>query len=180
MEKITINLIPAEFAQKQRTQGRYGRLQLVGILLVLLVFLLASITFALSIIQNQNINVLAGNVKKLEDKVASYREKEGALLLLKNRLTNIGSHKSESRPRLIYEFVSSNIPEGIYTSSISINSGGYVLISASTQQKDSLDEFINSVVRSEEGKALIASAVFENLNRGRDGLYRVNIKITAK
>src|SRR5437588_594087 len=92
MERISINLLPVEFTQEQVKNAKFYKIQARGIVIILIMIFLASLTIALRILQSHNIQQVQAQVDETSQKVSNLKDKEVALAVLKNRLATIGQY----------------------------------------------------------------------------------------
>jgi len=65
-------------------------------------------------------------------------------------------------------------------SSISVNKSGDISLLLDSPDSSSVDELISNLTTGEEAQAKIVNVAIEGLNRGRDGVFRLSLKITTK
>lgn len=176
--KIAINLLPAEFTQEEVKRAKFVKLQTIGVVIILLMIFLASLTIALRILQGQNLQQVQAKAAQAEEKVGALRETQGSILLLKNRLNAISEYLGQpSKQNEIYKFIDSIIPPSIGITSISIDKSGDVSLVALASDSTSLDNFLVGLTSEELNQGKIKQVSIETLTRGRDGVYRVNLQI---
>lgn len=181
MAKIAINLLPLEFRAQQIKAANFYKIQTVGVIIILLMIFLASLTAALRILQNQNISQIQNRVTASEQKISDLKNTQGALLLLKNRITAINQYLGTSSKQIqMYQLITSLLPEVVSVSSLSVDKGGGVLILATVPDSVSLDNFINSLTAQSSNQDKISQVSLENISRGRDGVYRLSLTIKPK
>ena len=178
MAGVSINLLPAQFRIDQKAQKKFQVVQAVSIFTLLTLILLASVTTAVRIVQNKELQGLKEEETQKEEQVLVYKEKEAALAILKNRLGLINQIvKSDSKSsRVIYKSVLTLMPPNIGISSVSLDRGGNFLTSILSPHSFTVDSLITSLT-SEQGFTTISNIDLDNLSRSRDGSYRVNMRI---
>lgn len=181
MAKISINLLPIEFIQEEVKKTKFVKLQSIGVIIILIMVFLTSLTVALRILQSQNIQGFQIRVSQAEGRINEFKEAQGSLILLKNRLGVISQHLGKtSKQREVYQFIDSLIPSSISVGSVSIDKVGEASMVALARDINSLDNFIRSLTDEEESKGKISQVSIESLNLGRDGIYRINLKIKPR
>lgn len=181
MSTISINLLPIEFREQQLKRAKFYKVQLAGVAVILLMVFLSSLTIALRILQSQNILQLQKRVNASQQIVSGLKSTQGSLLLLKNRLTTIDQYLgSPSRQSQMYKLIAQLLPSSVTVTSISVDSGGNVLISAIMKDSNSLEDLINNLISKEKNQDKINQVSLETLSRGKDGVYRLNFKVTPK
>lgn len=178
MAKIAINLLPIEFRIEETKSRKFLKIQTIGIAVVLLMVFLASTTVALAILQSKNISEIQSQVAASEARIESLKSTQGSLLLLKNRLTPIREYLGKpSLQTAMYDLTFKLLPETISINSISVDKGGEVLILATASDGDSLDRLITNLTSKESNEGKISQVSLESANRGKDGVYKVSLKI---
>ena len=181
MPKIAVNLLPAEFITEQLKNAKFYKVQSAGIAIVMLMIFLSSVTVALRFLQSQKLSQLQTQITASEEKISNLKSTESSLFLLKNRLTTINKYlTSPSQQAQMYKLIMSLLPSSVSISSISVDRSAQVLVSATTADADSLDLLITNLTQEESNEDKIAQVSLENVNRGRDGIYRISLKIKPK
>ncbi len=175
METININLLPIEDALKQKKAGRFRLIQGVSVFLLLILIFLASVGFILRFLQSQDIGRISRQVDLAQDQVSGLKDKEAALFVLKNRLTAIGQIiKIPGRQAEIYDLAVGKMPQSVSIASVGIDKNGNITQSLIIPDGVTLDNILSRYMEK-------ASKIeVESMSRGRDGVYRVNLKIQAK
>lgn len=180
MKGISINLLPTEATNQQKEVSKAKKVKIFSIVFLLLMFFLASVLITLRILQTQTISKLQVQAKSSEATVSSFRDKESTLVLLKNRLELIEGIKSApSKQKTVYDTLSKKLPPSISLSAVTLDSGGNLSISTTTANSDELTRMLSDLA-SEESFSSIANISVDSLSRGRDGSYRVSLKLTSK
>lgn len=181
MAKIAINLLPIEFKQEEVKRSKFVKVQTVGVIIILLMTFLSSLTVALRILQSQSIRQVQTRVTQAEEMVSELQGTQGSLILLKNRLGTINKYLGKSSKQSeIYHLIDSTAPPSVSITSISIDQTGSVSMVTLARDATSLEEFIQGLISKDANQAKISQVAVESLNRGRDGIYRVNFKIKPK
>lgn len=181
MPKIAINLLPLEFRAAELKVAKFYKIQTIGIATVLLMTFLASLTVALRVLQSQNISRIQNQLTLSEGKVSGFKNTEGSLFLLKNRITAINQYLGiPSSQTQIYKIITELLPTDVSASSISVDKGGEVLVVAIAPDASSLDNLITNLTSKESNQDKISQVSLESINRGKDGIYRVSLKIKPK
>lgn len=181
MNKLSINLLPIEFREQDLKAAKFYKIQIIGVAVILLMVFLSSSTVALRILQSQNISRIQKELTLSEQKVAGLKNTEGLLSLLKNRLTTINQILgSFSKQTQMYNLVTKLLPPSVAVSSISVGKNGEALILVTAPNGDSLDELIGNLTSRETNEDKVSQVSLENVNRGRDGIYRSSLKVKPK
>lgn len=181
MEKISINLLPLEVAQFQRSQSKFAKIQAVSIVIVLTVILLATSTFALGILQETTVKNTQVSVQAAEEKISKFKDIEGSLLILKNRVSLVSQiAASPSKQRTIFNLVTNLLPPSATVNSLEVDKSGALVATILAQDINTLDQFLTNLVTPEKTEGGSYQVDIESFARGRDGIYRANIKIVPK
>lgn len=178
---ISIDLLPLEFKQENIKKAKFYKIQAIGVFIILFVVFVASLTVALRFLQSQRISQVNESLTENESKIADLQGTENLLILLKNRLTTINEYLGIASTQVkMYDLIDKLLPSSISLTSVSVNNKGEILLSATTLSGDGVDELVERLTDPEINEDKISSVSLENLNRGRDGIYRMSFKITPK
>lgn len=181
MVKISINLLPKEFALEELKKARFYKIQAIGVGIILIMIFLASLTVAMRVLQSQNITRVQARLSVAEEQVSNLKDTQASLLLLKSRLSMIDQVlNSPSKEVEAYKLIDKLIPAQVIVSSVSIDKIGEVKFTAALPNGQVLENLIVNLTTNEKNDNKIAQVSIETLNRGRDGLYRVNIKVKPR
>ncbi|GEM_PF-1838757 len=178
MAKISINLLPPEIITKELKKANFYKIQFIGITVILIMVFLASLTVALRILQSRSITEVQAKISETQKQVTDLKDTQAALFLLKDRLTLIDQYLGvSSNQSLMYRLIDKFLPAGVVINGISINKTGEVTLTALVPDSSSLDNFIEALTTKDNNEGKISMVGIESLNRGRDGFYRVSLKI---
>lgn len=181
MTKISINLLPQEFTQAEVEKAKFYKIQAIGVGITLVMIFLASSTVALRILQSNYISQVQSKLSETEGKVVALKDRQASLVLLKNRLSTIGQNLEErSKQNNMYNLLDKLIPQSISITSLSVDKVGNAVILALVPDSNTLDSLIKGLTTRESNKDKIKGVLLENINRGRDGIFRISLKITAR
>lgn len=178
---IFINLLPPEFLAEELKRTKFVRVQTIGIGIVLVMIFLSSLTVALRILQSYNISQIQNKLGQIEEKVLSLKNRQASIILLKNRLTTIGQYLDEpSSQNQIYNLLDKLIPPSVSITSLALDKLGNTTIIAVVPDTTTLDNLMLNLLSPDRNEGKIAKVSLENLNRGRDGVYRLTLKVEVK
>lgn len=176
--KISINLLPSEDIVKEVKRIKFYKIQFIGIIIILLMVFLTSLTVALRILQNRYITQYQVKVTAAEKQVSDLKNTQISLLLLKDRLKVIDEYLGvSSKQSSIYQLMDKLIPQSVVISAISVDQAGEVVLVALVQDSISLDVLISNLTNQETNENKISQVSVESLNRGRDGFYRISFTV---
>lgn len=181
MVKIAINLLPSEFTSEKVKDTRFYKIQAVGVGLVLLVIFLSSVSVAMGILQSQRVKQAQSQLEGVEKKVVDYQDEQVSLLALKDRLTAINQYSGIPSLQVgLYNLLNTILPPSVIINSLEISRSGEIGISAIVQNSVLLDDLISSLVDKNKNQDKVNKVSIESLNRSKDGLYRVDLKVKPK
>ncbi|EKD85366.1 MAG: hypothetical protein ACD_38C00036G0003 [uncultured bacterium] len=181
MSKISINLLPPEILAQEVKKARFYKIQAAGVGVVLVLVFLTSLTLALRILQSRNISEVQVKLAKAEQRISDLKSTETSLMLLKNRLMVVNQYFGVSSQQTeMYKLIEKLTPLSVAVNSITVGKGGDVTLQAFVSDPVSLDEFVNNLTSVEWNENKISQVSVDNLNRGRDGVFRISLKITSQ
>ncbi|MDO8576940.1 MAG: hypothetical protein Q7R82_01215 [Candidatus Daviesbacteria bacterium] len=181
MAKILINLLPSEIIVRELKKAKFYKIQLTGIVVILTMIFLASLTVALRILQSHNITEVQAQLTQTEQKVSDLKSTQASLFLLKDRLAVIDEYLGvSSKQSAVYKLLDKLIPSTIVINAITVNKADGVVLLALAPDSVSLDNLMNNLTTKEKNEGNISQVSVESLNRGKDGFYRISFKIKPK
>lgn len=179
--KIIVNLLPAEFLAEEGKKAKFFKVQQIGVGIVLLMIFLSSLTVVLRVLQSQNISQIQTRISRAEEEVSELKDKQATLLLLKNRLTTISKFLGKGSKQIeVYALLDKLLTDKVSVSSMSVDSAGNVALVATIADTNTLDNMISTLTNKEANQGKIGAVSIESLNRGRDNLYRLSLKLESK
>lgn len=178
MAHISINLLPIEYTQTTLKQAKFYKVQALGIVIILLMVFLSSLSVVLRVLQNQNIKGVTSEVSAQEQKITSLKDKQVSLLLLQNRLQVINQYLGISSKQVrLYQLLDKLLPQTVIINSVSVDKTGQIVISALMPDSLILDDTLNNLVDKQMSDNMISQVSIDNISRGKDGVYRVSLTI---
>lgn len=176
--QLRINLLPPEIVAVELKRTKFYKVQTAGVVIILTMVFLASLTMALRILQSKNITEVSAQVTQAEQRVTGFKSTQASLILLKDRLKIINEYTGvSSKQSSMYKLIDQLTPSSVSVNAITVNRGGEVIFLALIPDKTNLDELINNLTAKENTEGKISQVAVDSLNRGRDGLYRVSFKV---
>jgi len=177
---ISINLLPPEFLAQELKSAKFYKIQAIGVGIILIMIFLASMSVALRILQSATLSKIQIKLSDAEKKVLALSNRQASLVLLKNRLSTISQNMEEaSKQSSMYSLLDKLIPQGVSITSLSIDKAGNAIVSALVPTSDTLDNMISALTSNESNQDKISQVSIESLSRGRDGIFRISLKISA-
>ena len=97
---------------------------------------------------------------------------------MKNRLATIDKYLGEpSIQSSMYTLLEKLIPQSVAVTALSVGLAGDTTIIAVVPDSTSLDNLMLNLLSSDRNVGKIKQVSIESLNRGRDGVYRLSLKI---
>lgn len=176
--RISINLLPPEFLAEELKRTKFVKVQTIGVGVILVMIFLASLTVALRILQSYSISQIQGRLGQIEEKVLNLKDRQASMILLKNRLAAINKYFDEpSIQSNMYALLDKLIPQSVAITSLSVDKKGDAVVIAVIPDSTSLDLFMANLLSPDRMMGKIKQVSIESLNRGRDGVYRLSLKI---
>lgn len=178
---ISINLLPADFMAEEIKSAKFYKVQAIGVSIILIMIFLASLTVALRILQSNNISKIQLKLSEAEKRVLTLKDRQVSLVLLKNRLSTISQNTEEaSKQNIMYNLLNKLIPPSVSITSLALDKSGNAAVVALAPTSDVLDNLITALSSKESNQDKISQVSIESLNRGRDGVFRISLRLTTK
>lgn len=178
MEKISINLLPLEYATEEIKKAKFYKVQLLGVVAILMVVFFASLTVALRILQSKNLREVQATLSQEEEKVTLLKDRQAALFVIKNRLSTVNQYLGVTSKQVsTYNMLNQLLPPQLAISSLSVNRSGDAFVVAMASDYLTLDNLVSSLVSKDERSKKISQMSIDTLTRGRDGIYRISFKL---
>lgn len=176
--QISINLLPFEFTQAEHKRTKFYKVQALGVAVILMMVFLSSLSVALRILQSQNIKGVQSRVSAEEQKIEGLKDRQASLLLIKNRLAVIDQFLGNpSKQADMFLLLDKLIPATASINSTTINKNGEVSMLMLIPDTQILDNITDNLLDLENNKGQIRQISIESISRGRDGVYRISLKI---
>lgn len=176
--KISINLLPPEITAVQLKRAKFYKIQAIGVAIVLITVFLTSLTLALRILQSRNIVLYQAKLASAQQRVLDLKDTQASLFLLKNRLATINQYLGvSSQQSSMYRLLDKLIPASVVINAVTVNKSGEAVLLALAPDAVSLDALMSNLTLQENNNSALSQVSVESLNRGRDGIYRISLKI---
>lgn len=181
MEKISINLLPLEYATEEIKRAKFYKVQLLGVVAILLVVFFTSLAVALRILQSQNIREVQTTLSQEEERVSRLKDRQTSLLVIKNRLSTINQYLGVTSKQVsTFNLLNQLLPPQLAISSLSVNRSGDAFIVALAADNLTLDNLVSNLISKDDKSQKISQMSIDTLTRGRDGIYRISFKLKMK
>lgn len=179
--KIAINLLPPEIRAQELKRAKFYKIQFAGIVVILIMVFLSSLTVVLRILQSRNIIQAETKLAQAQQRVSDFKDTEASLFLLKNRLTVIDQFLGvSSEQSLMYKLMDKLIPPSVVVNGVGVDKAGDIVFLAMVPDSKGVDDLINNLISKENNEDKISDISIENLSRSREGFYRISLKIKSK
>lgn len=181
MAKIIINLLPEEYTNQRLKDTKFAKIQALGVAMILIVIFLSSLTIALRVLQSQRVKQAEDDLDYAKQSIITQQNKQVSLVALKDRLTTINKYLGVSSIQTeIFNFLNSILPANVLVNAFSIDNAGNASFSAVVPDGAALDIMLSDLIDQEKNHGKVKEVSIESLNRGRDGVFRISLKIKAK
>lgn len=162
-------------------RAKFYKIQAIGVAVIMGMVFLSSLTVALRILQSQSIQQVKVKLGQSEQKVLNLKDRQVSLILLKNRLTVINQYLgTSSKQTAIYRLLDKLLPQSLVINSLTVDKTGDIILTGATIDSSSIDTLVESLLDKETNEDKVSQVAVESINRGRDGLYRISLKIKSK
>lgn len=181
MTKLAINLLPPEFTAQQFKRERFYKIQAAGVAVILIMVFLAAMTVALRFLQSGNIAKVSARLNTTEQKVSQLKDKQASLFLLRDRLAAIDQYLGVPSPQAsMYKLIDKFIPPSVSVTGLTVDKESQVILTALVTDAETLDNLISDLTNFESSGENFSQVSIDSLTKGRDGLYRVSLKVKPK
>lgn len=177
----SVNLLPPEILLQRRQSSKLSFINTLSIVALIVLVFFTSATFALRLSQNLEFKKIETNFARAEEKVTGFKDQEGQIIMLKERLKNIQTLSAgDLKIKNIFNVIIYLIPPEIQISEISISRNGTVNLTINSSSLDSLNTFFSNLENKEKNSDLVAQIYLDGLSIGRDFVYKLSLKIIPK
>lgn len=179
--RISIDLLPLEFRIEDLKRKKFFRIQAIGLTIIAVVALLAATVVGLRIFQSRVDKKIQNQLAAAESNVRQFQQTQASLFLLKDRLATISKYlETPSKEVQSYNLLTQLAPANVSLGAISINQGGEISVLVSSSDAVSLDRLIEDLINKNTNQGKIKKLSVESLSLNREGLIRLNLKITLQ
>lgn len=178
---ISINLLPKQEAEIVAKQKKFKKVQFIGTMVIAGLLFLISATFGLVIFQNSRLKQSDSNLTQAKKDVEQSKTKEVTLLVLKDRIKEIQRLKDQpSKSALVLEMVNKLVPQSVSLSIISIDKNSNANLTLNSSDVEALDNLLSDLIDQQKNEDLVTSVTLDNFSRGKEGTYRVALKLKSE
>ncbi len=181
MRRISINLLPEEFAKVEREKNRKKWVIHLSSIMMVLVAVVTSITLGFGIFQNARDRQISLNIENIRSQINSLNENEGYLTLIKQRLGLVQRLEPQDASKLAsVQFLLSLTPEGVRILSFSVEKDKEVSFSAVSDSLASLNAFFNNLIEEKNNSGKVAKLKIDSLAFNTGGSFRFDVTVVFK
>lgn len=178
---ISINLLPKVEAEVINRQRQFKKVQLFGTLVVATLFGIVSLTFGLAIIQSSRLKQSEANLNQVKAQIEKFKSKEITLLVVKDRIKEIDRLNSQkSKSALMYALINKLLTSSIFLNIVNIEKNSAANLVLTSRSVEELDNFLVDLLDKDKNEELVREIVVDNFSRGKDGTYRVALKLRSE
>ena len=165
MQKITINLLPAEFLVEKKRRAKKSVYLRISIIAFVFGIIVATAVLLVRLNQSRELADLETQLNNEKARVSAQSEAEESSSLLKNRLAkiNVLSNK-ESVPVQAYNLITNIMPIGTEVISFSMMKDNLVSLTVETRDTESLDNLFTNLLDSKSNQGFITGVKLENIH----------------
>jgi hypothetical protein len=175
-----INLLPIEVIQQQKQKSKQNLANRFSVgMLVFLVFM-TGIVFALRLMQDSSAQNVEDNIAHAQNEIGSLQEREGMLVSLKTKLGSIQGLVNGDSKSVMFSSVLNQSPQDLKLAVLSVEKSGILMISLSSLSVSSIETFLTHLQDPNMVAFKISKIDVDSFSKGKDGVYRVTLKITPE
>lgn len=178
---ISLNLLPKSHFENQKKLSLIYLINKISIGLLAVLVLLTAATLIMRLLQRFELQKSNEVVKEAEARVNSFQSKEASLELLKTRIDEINKLTGvDAKRKAIFNLVVFLSPNDITFNDINVGRDGSAVVAAASPSLFSIDQLINNLGNKEKNAGVISKVILDGLNLGKDGQYRISLKVYPK
>ena len=179
MLKIEVNLIPGEERFPQDIVGLQKQFRFLAVFCILLLIGTLLFSFSLTFILNSQLQDVSRQILSAKKKIDDYRQREGELLILKNRSDLIGKIlNARTGSLMILSELKNGLPEGVTFEVVESGVKGELKIQARSADLFSLNELMNRLSDPEVSKNFKTIEV-SSISRSGEGTYNFLLEVVG-
>ncbi|KKS13488.1 hypothetical protein A2617_00600 [Candidatus Daviesbacteria bacterium RIFOXYD1_FULL_41_10] len=176
-----INLLPPEIILRRKQGAKLSFINRLSVILLISLVFCTSLIIALRLSQTMELTKMEEQIALAEDKVSRLQGAEGQMILLKDRLDKIKSLSGgDDKRRGMFNALVYFTPSDIQISDLSVDKGGGATITFLSPNLSSLETFLQDLANKEKVGEIIKQINLGSLSLGRDSVFRVSLKVSAK
>ncbi|MBI3486397.1 hypothetical protein HY025_05680 [Candidatus Daviesbacteria bacterium] len=179
MNKISINLLPAELGVAEKKQFRKIWIIRITVVVIGVISALAAVALGLVIFKNNEQSQVNLRLKQAEQQVASLNEQEGYLTLLRQRLDSVITlQQKENKQTQGLSSITQIVPEEVAINSLAVDRNGTILLSGLSNGVIGLNSLVNAL--GDSTKNNFTKTNIDSLSKGTTDSYRFDISTKLK
>ncbi len=180
MSKLKINLLPTEVVILEKDIERKVLSTRISTGMMTVFTVITLIVVGIYLTQKINISAQKENLKAVENQVTSFKEQEGVVSFVKQRLISINKIIDQnSNQERAFSTVTALIPPTIKVQSFAIDQKGSVQLGGESNGIVDLDTFFENLSDPTKNNSKITSTSVESLSQGAAGKIRFDLTINT-
>jgi Tfp pilus assembly protein PilN len=181
MDRISINLLPIDLKENKKLLYKKKLVNLISAGILTILVMATGILVILSVVQNRQMNEAETELSQLNNTLASLKEKEAAVIILKKRLTSISQVIRHKYPQTdSFLLVTSLLPENVTLQNFVSEQTNSVTLQGTAVNAASLQQFFDNLTDPKINEGKITKTVITNLNRGNSPQLNFDLEVSVK
>jgi hypothetical protein len=178
MSKILINLLPPEIQAERSKTHKTTLVSQISFSTIAAAIIISFAVVTLSVLATLNFQKKTEQLKNSQERVASFKDTEGLMVVLKNRVADINTLMSQdSVEGAMFIAINKITPLSIRLFTFGTEKKGSVNVAGETNDTQALDEFINGMLTIDVPSGKIAGGTVNSLNQNANGMVRFDITL---
>lgn len=179
MPSITINLLPGEVKVLEKDLRKRSFLFKISIGILVGMIGFTSLILVLRLFQNRSVEHLNQQLQASQVKVAAYKNQEGLLVYLKQRLDTIRSlNQQGSTPVQPYNLVTALVPSSMDILLLNIDKPNTVIISTEAVDTGTIEQYFNNLLSTRTNQGKVSKIQIDSLSKGLGSMYKIDLTLT--
>lgn len=176
--RLSLNLLPPEILLERKQGEKLKVINNISLALLLSLVLMSSTVLFLKVNQKNTLEQTKDRLGIASKKIESLKDSESKTILLKNRLTEIDKLAGiDTKRKALFNLVIGLTPQDLQISMVSLDKNGNMTLVVNSQSLSAVDQFITKI-SAKENAELIKKLDLGSFSLGRDGVFRLDLKIT--
>jgi hypothetical protein len=179
MRKLSINLLPPELEENKKKARKRAFVFRISVGILALMIILSISGLVLDIVQGLALQNEKKRVDVVKAQVSNYKDQEGLLLILKDRLGVISSLLNVDTPHAkAFTLITTLTPANVVIQTFSIDKKGAILLGGEADNPQSLQRLFDNLTSPKVNENKITNVKLDSLNVSDDASIRFNLVLT--
>ncbi len=176
MTKLSINLLPPEFALSKKKQHRQLIIANSSIMALVFVIIVTGTTIALRLSQKTDIQKSEQDLNNIQQQISRFSEQETLVRIFKTRIDKIVNiQKSYTDKPLTFSLDPQALPPAVSIIASNTDKSGLVRIDGETFDPRALDTFFDNLFKLHQDQNQIGKVKVESLTKSKSGAIRFGV-----